>query len=141
MRQVRRAGWVWAASCAPSVKSYAGRVYVRRHGAYVLLSHSLLLGGSSVPSPPRSATRRGIGKYGRAGVSQGRGVVGGAGAELPRGVVVAVVVPLLLFVVEFATCAACCPGPMDGKVLAAVRQEAGQSLGGLRGLTQSKCAA
>jgi len=40
-------------------------------------------------------------------------------------VVVVVVVPLLLFVVEFATFAAICPGSMDDEVPVTVKQEAG----------------
>ena len=44
--------------------------------------------------------------------------------EVLRVVVVVVVVPLLLHVVEFATCAVSCPGSVDDEVPAAVKQEA-----------------
>ena len=73
---------------------------------------------------------------------QGRASVGGASVELLRVVVVVVVVPLLLLVVDFgATCAASYPGSMDDEVPAAVKQEAGPPLVGLRGPTPSRCAA
>ena len=52
-------------------------------------------------------------------MSQGRALVGGASVELLRAMVVVVIFPLLLLTVEFATCAASCPGSMDDKVPAA----------------------
>ena len=60
--------------------------------------------------------------------------------ELPRLVEVMAVVPLLLFVVKFSTCAAS-SGSVDDEVPAAVRQEASPPPGGLRGPTPSGCAA
>ena len=45
--------------------------------------------------------------------------------KLLRVVVAVVVVSLLFLVVEFATCAASCPGSVDNEVPAAVKQEAG----------------
>ena len=45
--------------------------------------------------------------------------------QLPRVVMVVVVVPLLLLVAEFSSCAASCPGSVDGRVPPAVKQEAG----------------
>ena len=89
--------------------------------------------------PPPEGGRE-IREHGRTLVPQGRASVGGASAELPRAVAVAVVVPLLLFVVEFASCVASCPGSVDDEVPAAVKQEAPTS-GGLRGPTPSGCAA
>ena len=56
---------------------------------------------------------------------QGRASIGGASVELFRVVVVLVVVPLLLLVVEFASCVASCPKSVDDEVPAAVRQMAG----------------
>ena len=47
--------------------------------------------------------------------------------ELLRAMVVVVVVPLLLLIVEFASCVASCPGSVDDEVPAAVKQEAGPS--------------
>ena len=44
--------------------------------------------------------------------------------ELLRVVAVMAVVPLLLLVVEFATCAASCPGSVDDEAPAAVKQGA-----------------
>jgi hypothetical protein len=58
-------------------------------------------------------------------VPQGRASVGGAGLELPRAVAVAFVVPLLLLVVEFASCVASFPGSVDDEVPAVAKQEAG----------------
>ena len=49
----------------------------------------------------------------------------GSSAKVPRVVVAVVVVPLLLLVIEYFTCAASCPGSMDDEVPAAVKQEAG----------------
>ena len=43
--------------------------------------------------------------------------------EVLRVVVVVVVVPLLLHVVEFATCAVSCPGSVDDEAPSAVKQE------------------
>ena len=56
---------------------------------------------------------------------QGRASIGGTSAELLRVVVVVFVVPLLLLVVEFASCVASCLGSVDDEVPAAVKQEAG----------------
>ena len=69
--------------------------------------------------PPRG--RREIRQYGRILAPQGRAPIGGASVELLRVVVVVVGVPLLLLVVEFASCVASFPGPVDGEVLAAVK--------------------
>ena len=58
-------------------------------------------------------------------VPQGRTSVGDGSIELLRVVVVIAAVPPLLLVVEFATCAASCPGSMGNEAPAAVKQEAG----------------
>ena len=51
---------------------------------------------------------------------QGHASIGGASVELHRVVVVVVAVPLLLLVVEFASCVESCPGSMDDEVPAVV---------------------
>ena len=55
IKQVRRAGWEWAASCSPSAKSCVGWVYVRRC-AYKHFSHAPCCEG---PLRPVSLTQRG----------------------------------------------------------------------------------
>ena len=74
--------------------------------------------------PPIERGRE-IRQYDRTRVAQGRASVRGASVELLRVVIVVVVVPLLLFVVEFATCVASCPGSVDDEAPAAVKQKAG----------------
>ena len=61
---------------------------------------------------------------------QGRASVGGASVELLRAAVMVAAVPLLLLAVEFTTCTASCPGPVDDEAPAAVKQEAGPPLVG-----------
>ena len=73
--------------------------------------------------PPEGG--REIKQYGRALGHRGRALIGGAGVELLRVVAVKVAVPLLLLVVEFASCVASCPGSVDDEVPSAVKQEAG----------------
>ena len=99
--------------------SFIGRLFVLPDWAKPL----------TVPAPPKAEGGREISEirqYGRTLVPQhGRASIRGASVELLRVVAVVVVVPLLLLVVEFASCVASCPGSVDDEVPSAVKQEAG----------------